>query len=88
MTVFVFPPPQFVACTECGALMPRREADTHACDKERWLDFQVTKLRPDIARFEVEFAAWSVDTKTGRFEVFYAERTRPPVAERRKLVLA
>lgn len=77
MTVFVFPQPQYVACSECGACVPRWEASDHECDKERWLDFQLIRLRDATARFEHDFAAWAT-TRRGRFEVFYAERTRPP----------
>jgi len=74
--MFVFPQPQYIACPECGACVPRWEADEHVCDRERWLDYQLVRLRPEIARFESDFRQWLV-TSEGRFEEFYAERSRP-----------
>jgi hypothetical protein len=76
LTVFVFPQPQYVACSECGVCMPRWEADDHVCDKERRLDYQVGRLREAITAFEYDLGQW-LATRTGRFAVFYAERTRP-----------
>ena len=74
--MFVFPQPQYIACPECGACVPRAEADEHVCDRERWLDYQLVRLRPEIARFETDFRQWLV-TSEGRFEQFYASRSRP-----------
>lgn len=74
--MFVFPQPQYIACSECGACVPRWEADEHVCDRERWLDYQLVRLRPEIARFETDFRDWLV-TSEGRFEQYYAERSRP-----------
>ena len=73
--MFVFPQPQYIACPECGACVPRWEADDHVCDQDRWLDYQLVRLRPDIARFEADFLGW-LTTPEGRFEAFYAERSR------------
>ena len=75
LPMFVFPQPQYIACPECGACVPRWEADEHVCDRERWLDYQLVRLRPEIARFESDFRQWLV-TSEGRFEEFYAERSR------------
>jgi hypothetical protein len=74
--MFVFPQPQYIACSECGACVPRWEDDDHVCDEDRWLDYQLVRLRPDIARFEADFGQW-LETEAGRFERFYAERSRP-----------
>lgn len=74
--VFVFPHPQYAACSECGACVPRWDASEHICDKERWLDYQIVRLRPQIAKLECDFGEWCA-TSAGRFSVFYAERTRP-----------
>jgi hypothetical protein len=73
--MFVFPQPQYIACSECGACIPRAESDEHVCDRERWIDYQLVRLRPDIARFESDFRGW-LTTTAGRFELFYAERSR------------
>jgi hypothetical protein len=74
--MFVFPQPQYIACSECGACVPRWEAEEHTCDEDRWLDYQIVRLRPDIARFETAFREWLV-TDEGQFELYYAERRRP-----------
>jgi hypothetical protein len=74
--MFVFPQPQYIACPECGACVPRWEADDHVCDRERWLDYQLVRLRPEIARFEADLSDW-LGTDEGRFELYYAERSRP-----------
>lgn len=73
--MFVYPQPQYVSCSLCGACVPRWEADEHVCDQERYLDYQLVRLRPDIARFETDMNAWLV-TAEGQFEKFYAERER------------
>ncbi len=73
--MFVFPQPQYIACPECGACVPREEAEAHVCEGERWLDYQLVRLRPEIARFEADFREW-LTTDAGRFELFYAERSR------------
>ncbi len=74
--MFVFPQPQYIACADCGACVPRAEADDHVCDEERLLDYQLVRLRPDIARFEAELGEW-LSTGAGKFECYYAERSRP-----------
>ena len=74
--MFTFPQPQYIACSECGACVPRWEVDEHVCDQERWLDYQLVRLRPEIARFETDFINWLVNDKYGQFEKFYAEKTR------------
>jgi hypothetical protein len=73
--MFRFPQPQFSRCTECGFVMLANDSDGHICDQERWLDYYLVRLRPHIAAFETEFAAWLL-TNQGRFAAFYAERTR------------
>ena len=73
--MFVFPQPQYIACAECGACVPRWESEQHVCDQDRWLDYQIVRLRPEIARFESDFAQW-LTTSAGRFERYYAERGR------------
>jgi hypothetical protein len=74
-SMFVFPQPQYIACADCGACVPRWEAEEHVCDRDRWLDYQLVRLRPHIARFEVDFREW-LATGEGQFERYYAERSR------------
>src|SRR5581483_7746920 len=68
-----FPQPRYVPCDSCGQPVPREELERHACDRERWLDYQIVALRPQIRRVERDFAAW-LETPAGRFEQFYARR--------------
>jgi hypothetical protein len=75
LSMFVFPQPQYIACAECGACVPRWESDEHVCDEERWLDYQLVRLRPHIARFEADFREW-LTTGRGQFELYYARRSR------------
>ncbi len=42
---------------------------------ERRIDFQMFRLRGQIARFELELAQF-LDTPAGRFETWYAENRR------------
>jgi hypothetical protein len=74
--MFVFPQPQYLACPECGECVHRQARSSHECDPQRWLDYQLVRLRPGIARFEADLAVWA-ETTEGRFAVFYAERSRP-----------
>jgi hypothetical protein len=69
------PPPRFMPCRHCGASVERGTEAQHECDDERRLDFALFQLRPEIERFDGELAAW-LGTPSGRFERFYAERTR------------
>lgn len=73
--MFVFPQPQYVACSQCGACVPRWEADEHVCDRDRYLDYQLVRLRPEIHRFESDVNNW-LETPEGKFEEYYAERNR------------
>jgi hypothetical protein len=68
-----FPQPQYLACESCGQAVPRADIEQHTCDEQRWLDYQLVVLRPEIARLEQDFGDW-LDTPAGRFEQFYAER--------------
>lgn len=74
--MFVFPQPQYSCCSECGFVMLSRDLDGHTCDSERWLDFQILRLRPRIYAFEADLGDW-LRTCEGRFASYYAKRTRP-----------
>ena len=58
-------------CPECGESVAREERDSHACDDERWLDYQMFQLRDEIAGLDGGVAAY-FDSPKGRFEVWYA----------------
>ena len=69
------PEPQYAPCDECGASVARTERAEHECDRERWLDFQMFQLRDEVAELEDQLDAY-LDSAAGRFELFYAARTR------------
>ncbi len=62
-------------CPDCGASVDCADADPHLCDQERWLDFQLFRRREEVERFEPELAAY-LETPHGRFELWYAARSR------------
>jgi hypothetical protein len=62
-------------CERCGASVARDDV-AHACDEERELEFAFFQLRSEIEAFEEQFRGW-LETAHGRFEHYYAERTRP-----------
>jgi hypothetical protein len=43
--MFGFMQPQYWPCGECGASVPVSEEDTHECDRQRWLDYQMFQHR-------------------------------------------
>ncbi len=70
------PVPRHMPCDRCGASVVTEEADAHTCDEERRLDFVLFQLRGEVAAFEDALHVW-LGTVRGRFERYYAERTRP-----------
>jgi hypothetical protein len=58
--------PQYRPCGECGASVPVSEEDTHECDRQRWLDYQMFQHRGGVAQLEVELGV-SLETPHGRF---------------------
>ena len=73
--MLALPPSRHVPCERCGASVERRALREHVCDEERRLDYAVFQLRERVAAFDVDLAAW-LDSPRGRFEQFYAERSR------------
>jgi hypothetical protein len=67
--------PHFMPCPECGASVPAAELDEHVCAHDRWLDYQLFRLRAEVASFDVQLAAYLLSPE-GQFEAFYAERER------------
>jgi hypothetical protein len=60
-------------CEDCGASVERASAESHVCDPERLLDFQMFKMRDRIVRFDEVFREY-LDGNLGRFEVWLAAR--------------
>lgn len=62
-------------CEECGASLPVGARDEHVCSEQRRLAYRLFQLRPELAAFEDQFAAY-LDSPHGRFELWHAERER------------
>jgi hypothetical protein len=62
-------------CERCGASLVRDDL-AHTCDEERRLEFALFQLRAEIETFDEHLGRW-LETPRGRFERYYAERTRP-----------
>jgi hypothetical protein len=73
--MFLLPSPRFSPCEQCGASVPWGDPATHECDPEQRLDFQLLQLRDEIATFDDALESW-LDSPRGRFELYYAQRTR------------
>ncbi len=72
----IFPQPDYMPCSHCGASVARTEADGHVCEPERKLDFEVFQLRDRLEAFETELGRY-LETPRGRFEAWIAEQDRP-----------
>jgi hypothetical protein len=66
---------RYMPCLNCGASLERGTLNSHVCDRERWLDYQLFQLRSEIDLFGAQLNAY-LRTNKGRFEVWYAKRTR------------
>jgi hypothetical protein len=62
-------------CERCDSSIERDDV-AHRCVEERRLEFALFQLRADIEMFEEHLRRW-LETARGRFERYYAERTRP-----------
>ena len=67
---------QHMPCAACGASVRVTDRDDHVCDPDRRLDYRVFQLRGEIDRFDELFAGY-LDSPTGRFTQWIAERERP-----------
>jgi hypothetical protein len=62
-------------CPDCGASLAREESEGHECERERWLDYQMFRLRHEVEGLDADIAAY-LSSARGRFEAWYAERER------------
>jgi hypothetical protein len=76
----IFPEPSFMPCEDCGASLARMERDQHTCVPDRRLEYELFQLRRELAGFDEQLSAYLASAR-GRFDVFYAERSRPPLQE-------
>jgi hypothetical protein len=61
-----------------GSAAPSSSAtagDCHECQREQWIEFQVSHAHREIDRLDEEFQAF-LTTQEGSFEAWYAERQR------------
>ena len=72
--------PQHMPCDDCGASVARAEREQHRCDLERRLDYEVFQLRGEVDAFDEEFGVY-LESPMGRFDAWYAARTRRPLQE-------
>lgn len=62
-------------CSECGVPVPLGDVLDHECNHAHWIAYQVAKARHEIERLDTEIESY-LESPRGRFEVWYAERTR------------
>src|SRR6266852_3081117 len=62
-------------CPECGEAVSSSRPERHECEDERWLIFQMAHSRDLLRRLEPAIRAY-LDSPSGRFEAWYAERER------------
>lgn len=62
-------------CLECGASLAPGELQTHVCNRERWVEYQVLSRREELSRIDEELREY-LATPKGRFELWYAARRR------------
>lgn len=65
----------FTTCSECGVIVPLARVQDHECEHDKWVAYQVARARGELDRIESEVASY-LETSHGRFEAWYAERTR------------
>lgn len=62
---------RYMPCSECGASVERSALDSHTCDPDRRLDYQMFGLREEIAGFENAFHTYLRGTR-GQFDMWMA----------------
>lgn len=60
-------------CEDCGESVERTAAAAHVCNPERLLDYQMFRMRDEIAAFETRLHDY-LSGKKGRFEAWLAAR--------------
>ena len=75
-TVFgFFADSRYMPCLDCGASFGGEDAEDHPCDPARRVEFEMFRLRADLARLDEEVAEY-LRSPEGRFELWYAEHRR------------
>jgi hypothetical protein len=66
---------RFMPCAACGASVERTLRHLHVCDPDRRHQYDLFRLREEIAAFDAQLAAF-LDSPAGRFEAWLAARSR------------
>jgi hypothetical protein len=64
---------RFLPCPHCGESVDRRGQAAHSCNPERRVDYQMFRLRDDVAAFDAQLRRY-LDSAAGRFETWLAAR--------------
>ena len=62
-------------CPDCGESVDAGLRADHRCDEERWVTYQLFQLRDEVTALESQVAEY-LASPHGRFELWYAARTR------------
>jgi hypothetical protein len=66
---------RFIPCEGCGLSVAKSQYAAHVCEPDRRIAYQMIQHQDDLARIEKEIRSY-LDSPQGRFEAWYAERTR------------
>ena len=66
---------RYMPCPSCGASLGGGGPDEHECDPDRLVEFQMFRLRGELARLDQEVAEY-LRSPEGKFELWYAEHRR------------
>ena len=70
---------RFIPCEGCGLSVAKGEYAAHVCEPDRRIAYQMIQHEDDLARVEREIHRY-LDSPRGRFEAWYAERSRRPAS--------
>jgi hypothetical protein len=62
---------RYMPCVECGASVDRTRLQGHECSPERRADYQMFRLRDEVAHLETGIRGY-LATSAGRFESWLA----------------
>ncbi|HEV3403664.1 MAG TPA: hypothetical protein VG073_05210 [Gaiellaceae bacterium] len=70
--------PGYLDCPECGTSVPLPALERHHCDERHRQDHGGRLVASEADTFEAEFGRF-LATPRGRFDVYYAARSRRPL---------
>ena len=75
-------------CPDCGGSVEQTERESHVCERERWLDFQMFHLREEVGCFEAQSGSSrtssSAPTRTARCTASRAQGPAPALVPGRR----